>query len=420
MIPPTLGYQSIFFDNRAWLRGSSELTAAALVANLQRGNFWGPTAADWAGGVAYLYCYPVLGQLLPLNWYFRDWSAGASASPDGWTLSGAGAAIARGTTSPKVGAYNAVLTRSGADCCIYQAVVDATALRGLQVSGGAWATCGTGSRAYAAIYDGSTRWTSSAHSGGGTAEWLSVSSGAIAATATSVVLELWVKTGNVAATFEGALLLRGASAAATPHAVSCDYLALAGHRASSGSYAISVQTSANNFGAATTVATIAPTSDGPAWRTFGPAFSAYWRVAVAPVNTYSTLPTLEVVNLGLAQRMPRGLLSGFDPGAVHPVVESGSTAAGYALGRLVRQLERPCTLTVPYATEAELSALLPFRSHAITGAWPFFVAWDLSEHPGDVLFAWTDDGATWDTGRERSAKGLITRALSLSLKAVAE
>src|SRR6266478_4165771 len=53
---------------------------------------------------------------------FENWSAGPSAAPDGWSVVGAGATIARDATNFKIGTVAAALTRVGTDCYLAQSI----------------------------------------------------------------------------------------------------------------------------------------------------------------------------------------------------------------------------------------------------------------------------------------------------------
>ena len=411
----------MLYDHRAHLRASSEDTdhAAALLANRKLGSYWAPTAAAFVAGTITVDVFPVDGQLIPSNWYFRDWALGAAAVPDAWTQDGASGTIARGSTTPKVGSYTAVVTRAGTDTRLYQGVYDAVALRGRQVSAGAWVTCGTADRAYVSIYDGTTRWDSSAHTGGGTQEWLSVSSTRIAAAATSVIIEMWVKTGNVAATFEGPLLTLGSSAAQTPHARSADYAAFAGHTLGGSGTRLTIASSTDNFANSTTRATWLPQSNGTIFKHFAAASGTAWRLSVAG-GPYAPCPEIQVAYLGMSRALPRGVEIGFDPRNTRARAETQRTAAGAPLGRLVRQATSRVRLSQPVMMESDLDLLTDLRQHAVLDAQPMFLAWDLGEHPEDAAFVWCPDDVTWSAPLERLSDGYGTRTWALDLEAVAQ
>lgn len=417
MLAPRLLLDDMVYEQRAHLLASSADTdhAAALLANRKLGTYWSPTAAAWLAGAVTLDVFPVNGQLIPSNWYFRDWALGAALAPDGWTLAGASGTIARGSTTPKVGSYTAVVTRAGTDVRLYQAVADAVALRGRQVTAGAWVTCGTADRAYVSIYDGTTRWDSSAHSGGGTQEWLSKASGRIAAAATSVVIELWVKTGNVAATFEGPLLTLGGTAEYTPHGKSADAVAFAGSTLAG--VKIEVLGSNDNFSTTSTRASWTPDADRTTFKQCAIGNYSAWRVQLTG-GAYSPVPQIQCLALGMSQALPRCVSVGFDPRNVQATSESSRSATGAPLGRLVRQALQKLRLTQTYVTEDELDALDRLKDHAVIDAMPFYLAWDLGEHALDAAFVWAADNAQWSAPLERLGSGYGTRGWGIDLEAV--
>lgn len=429
ILPPRLGLNDLMYIHRAFLLASSSDTdhAVALLANRKLGSYWAPTAAAFIAGAQTVSVYPVNGQRLAVNWTMQNWANGDTVAPVGWTLAGTDGTIAKGTTAPKIGSYNAEVTRVGTDVRLYQADPDPVELRGRQVTGGMWVTCGTGDRAYVSIYDGTTRWTSTAHTGGGTAEWLSISSGRIAAAATSVVLEGWVKTGNVVATFEGALLTLGGTAASTPHATSCDYIGLAGHTCGTDGTTVSVSSSTDNFSTSTTRISFVPTTlagtdgdtlDRDVMRFFTAANAPYWRVTFTG-GQYSPPPQVQILALGLSRAMPRSVVIGFDPNDTTATSETSRTAKGAPLGRLRRQAMRRMRLAQTYLTEDELSDMRDIRQHAVMDLQPFFMAWDPGDHREDAAFVWAPDNVRWSGPLERLAGGLGTRGWALDLEAVA-
>lgn len=122
------------------------------------------------GGVSWTY-----------NSNFEIWGAGTAAAPTGWTLSGAGASVARNTSNQKIGNACAAVTRSGTNCYITQ---NAAAIsewgpiarfQGKTVAFGCWVRASVASAARLTIADGVGTSTSSTHTGGGTYEWLQVS-----------------------------------------------------------------------------------------------------------------------------------------------------------------------------------------------------------------------------------------------------
>jgi hypothetical protein len=72
------------------------------------------------------------------NGSFESWSQGTSSAPDGWSLSGAGATIAKETTIYKISYTSAKITRSGNDVRLYQRVIPSNHLIGRKVTLGCW------------------------------------------------------------------------------------------------------------------------------------------------------------------------------------------------------------------------------------------------------------------------------------------
>lgn len=418
--PPRMLLDDLLYTHRSHLLASSAATshAAALLGNRRMGSYWSPAAATFEAGAVTVDVFPVDGQLIPSNWYFRDWALGAALAPDSWTLAGTDGTIARSTTAPSVGSYAAAVTRVGTDVRLYQAVSDASSLRSRRVTAGALVVCGVADRAYIGVYDGSTRWLSSAHTGGGTKEWLTVTSGRIASAATSVVIELWVRTGNTVATFHGPLLALGDSAPQTPHATSVDAVALAGHTLGTDGTSLTVLSSNDNFSTSTTRALIQPTTDSPMFRHFGMGSASAWRLTFTG-GAYSPAPQVQVAALGCSVAFPRAVVEGYDPRNVRAQTELTRASAGTPLGRLVRQKLRRLRLTQPVLTETDLDGLASLRQHAVLDAMPFFLAWDLGEHTSDADYVWCPDNATWTAPLERMADGLATRKWSMDLEAVA-
>ena len=111
---------------------------------------------------------------------FLIWAAGDALAPTHWTLSGAGAAIARETSAIKIGAMSAKLTAGGGATgylmqdLLPAATYDANWLDTKKVSLGAWVYATVASKIRLYIDDGATNSSSSYHTGGSTWEWLTV------------------------------------------------------------------------------------------------------------------------------------------------------------------------------------------------------------------------------------------------------
>jgi hypothetical protein len=119
-----------------------------------------------------------------LNDTFIIWDAGDAAAPTGWTLAGAGAAVARagtglGDTKRKVGDFCAKVTYGSATAQLYQQPLPAAAysrldhLDGETVGFGAWVWASAASQSRIYCSDGASLTYSSYHTGGSAWEWLS-------------------------------------------------------------------------------------------------------------------------------------------------------------------------------------------------------------------------------------------------------
>lgn len=145
-----------------------------------------------------------------LDWsHMEDWDAGASAAPTGYTLSGASASVARESSIVKSGTYSAALTRSGADCKIYNDHADYADYAGRKVTYGKWVYATVADRARIAINDGVGSTESSYHSGVAGWEWLTVTRN-IDVDATQLRTEDQINTGDTTAYFDGGVLCEGA------------------------------------------------------------------------------------------------------------------------------------------------------------------------------------------------------------------
>lgn len=157
---------------------------------------------------------------------YESWSAGASAAPDAWTLTGAGATIARNGTNVKgMGLYSVDVTAALntatdlAQSLTVSSTVNAT-LRGRAVTFTCYVKAGAASRAFLKIDDGVGTTSSSNHSGGGTFELLSVTR-TLDASATKCECSVEISSGaSITVTADDAMLVP----AETPLAFSLNFL----------------------------------------------------------------------------------------------------------------------------------------------------------------------------------------------------
>jgi hypothetical protein len=152
------------------------------------------------------------------NGDFESWSAGAAAAPDGWTLSGAGASVAKNTTAAylKIGTASVTVTRAGTDCFLYlethkSSLNNIGYIKGRVLTLGCWVYASVAGRARIGIVDSVGATYSSYHTGDSTFQWLTVTR-TIDASATGVSSYLQVDTGNTTAAFDGAICVEGSSA----------------------------------------------------------------------------------------------------------------------------------------------------------------------------------------------------------------
>lgn len=139
---------------------------------------------------------------------FESWSAGVSSAPDGWTLTGAGASIAREATTKKIGDYAAKLTRGGTNCYISLTLSDYEDYKGKTVKLGVWVNTSIANAVLLTIDDGVGTTDSSNHTGGGGWEWLTVTRN-IDASATKIEIMLKINTTDGDAFFDDVLLVEG-------------------------------------------------------------------------------------------------------------------------------------------------------------------------------------------------------------------
>ena len=112
------------------------------------------------------------------NGSMEAWSAGTSVAPDGWTLSGTSAAVARDATTIKHGAYSAKLTRSGTDLVLTQSLfttdIGLPYLKSRQLVFGAWVWASVANTARLSISTVANAAQSIYHSGNSTWQFLSL------------------------------------------------------------------------------------------------------------------------------------------------------------------------------------------------------------------------------------------------------
>jgi hypothetical protein len=169
-----------------------------------------------------------------LNGSLEKWSSGTSTAPDRWTLSGAGATIAREAAQVTHGTYSAALTRNGTDATLTQTITDAAGgigyVRGRTYTLGAWVRATAASRARLVLSDGAGSSFSDYHAGDATWAFLAVTR-TLSASANAVSGGLQVDTGDTTAYLDAAILVEGYLAPVfTPHPAEAILTAATGAR----------------------------------------------------------------------------------------------------------------------------------------------------------------------------------------------
>jgi hypothetical protein len=148
------------------------------------------------------------------NGDFECWSAGTDEAPDGWTLTGSGASVAKETTIIKMGSASAKVTRAGYNCSLNQAIHAVKGIeywKGRTIILGVWVYATVADRARIYIGDGVGASVSTSHSGGSGWEFLTITR-TISSSATEVKIFCQVVTGDTSAYFDGAMCVEGSSA----------------------------------------------------------------------------------------------------------------------------------------------------------------------------------------------------------------
>lgn len=399
---PRLGCDNLLYENRNDLAATTTDTGydVANLADWTPGTYWKPTFVSNPPATEYVYCYPLTetNKIRVSNWYFRDWSDGASSAPDGWTLTGAGASIARTASFNKIHDYGALITRAGTDCYLSQDVSGYEAYKGREVTLGAWALTSIASRARVTVDCGSSSSSSSYHTGGGSWEWLSVTI-EVPYDATQIQLRLECKNGNTSPSFDGVALYLGDTAAQTPHAHEVDYLAAIDHNLDTAGLTLSLEyttdTDPSPASSWSTHLTLSTSNDKAGWiDTDTSQTRAAWRLKLTPA-TGSQAAALACVAFGTFLQLPELLGDGFNPYDRTLAARTPLTKSGTPIQRALRRVPRELDITVPPGTaEADLTGTWStFTAHAIDAGLPFFFQWDDGDHGSDTFLSWLADGA---------------------------
>jgi len=151
---------------------------------------------------------------VPTNAGFETWTAGDSSAPDGYTLTGTDATIAKESSIVKAGSFSAKLTRVGNNCILYQDMSSARGInyfKGKVVTVGAWLYATVASRVRIDINDGDINVASAYHTGGSTWEWVTKSY-TVSSVASFMRMGLNVKGGDTSGYIDGIIVVEGYAA----------------------------------------------------------------------------------------------------------------------------------------------------------------------------------------------------------------
>lgn len=174
-----------------------------------------PTTKTWEE----IYTKTIGNGNLLINGNFEGWVGGTSAAPDGWTIQGADAVVAREDTAGffKIGTYSAVVVRHGTDCYLRFDIANPTKYQGKTLTFGCWVRAGVANRARLLLSSSGGAGAgvlSSYHTGGGTFEWLTTTI-TVAADDTYVGIRCQVDNGDTSVYFDGAVCVEAATLAST-------------------------------------------------------------------------------------------------------------------------------------------------------------------------------------------------------------
>lgn len=397
---PRIGWRSLPFLERNHLRATTEATGFPVenMADWRDSLPWKPTLVSTPPATEYIYCYPLTQtNLIPIsNWYFRDWTNGASSAPDGWTLSGAAASVARNSTAGqfKIDQYSVSMTRAGTDCKLEYTIPNFEQYLGKRVTFGAWVRATVASTAYIQVIDDVSAANSSFHSGSGAFTFLTATY-TVRYNATDLRIGFHMSTNNTTAQIDGVCLYLGTSAAQTPHAQAADYFALVNHNAGSGAWTLTLQSTTDpaDWSSPTDHLALSPTTDLCHWRTFTQASKSAWRLKCAPAaagspqlymgeaawGDYFELPNYDEGSIDILNRKMHSELS----------TTRGHRVLGRSVARETKDFEILQRLPAR-VTEVQDEFKLWWEHAGGLNGRPFFYAWNQGDYPNEAVYAWLD------------------------------
>ena len=371
-----------------------------LVADDRLDSFWKPVWAVVPPPDEDVTTYPSIGQLLGGNWAFHFWSRGAAFPPDGWVVFGdLSVVVNQAGVNNTVGDYSCHLQRNGADGGVSRSLLRAGSekLRGKVLPAGAWLTSDGVATAYIEIDDGvsaPTKVTSLAT----VPTWVPLTH-IVAPQSVGITLRTGVEGADGDIWVDGAIIVdpkTGAVANPTPHAVSFDYWAMARHGQDCHLGTSFLEWSDDNF-ATTNIVDSHLATNGLAWlRSFPTVTAKAIRVRVSGGDQAATLA---MVNVGVADLLPRPVQNGFAPNDKVCTALLASNRAGNPMGRATVTRPFDLELSQPRVLDTEITgALAGVLGHLFDQGRPAFFQWSPVLRPNDVLVGWVPTGGRLPTG----------------------
>lgn len=423
MTNPRLGFRNVLYDNRRHLAASSEADDHPVenLADWSAGRSWKDVLSANPPTTRYLYCYMLdpVNRINVTNWYFRDWSFGASSDPDGWETVGTGATVAQ-SSNAKIHQYSLALTRASANCYEQQTVPSYQQYLGKKVTLGVHVYATVNFRGRISLYDGSTAHASSYHTGSSSYEFLTVTL-EVPYNASTLDIRLENNGAGGVVLFDGVALYVGDSVSETPHATNIDYIAVYGHLLGSAARTVQMQTTSDAaIGPSSSWSNVSgallnPDHDRACWANFTQVSPKAVRFAIAGTNG-SGQACIEVLSAGEYVELPDSFSPGFNP--LDVVTESviPTTKSGTPIQRTVRSAPIPLDISSEWVDEASVETYwLPFLLHCTAKrggkALPFFLQWNDNDYEDETFYCWIGDNSRFAAPKR---KGSVLSSVSLS------
>lgn len=173
-------------------------------------------------------------------------------------------------------------------------------------------------------------------------------------------------------------------------AAAADYLAINAHNLGSQGATITPQGSADGVSWTAVGGPFSPTEDKPYFWRFDSASYRYWRVLVEGTGL-----ALGIVQAGVALVLPEGVYVGEQPAPLNrkPKLSNNESEGGQFLGRTILRQGSGVTIAQEHVfPDWVRETWMPFAKYAETNA--FFFAWRSDDWPEEVIFGWSEGGAT--------------------------